>query len=480
MRIILHAHAQLTHAMPKRKRSSLSPPLSNPVASVARQQKLCTECLTSALKPLVSALRLGAGFERQKYSRRKKSAQSNSDAKVQGRLEVEYGVLKTLDLEKVADQHLRKTVGKVKSLRDAEALQSYLNGASGGAEKGYEGRSLAKDPATLNVTARLYKVPAVKKVVDGVVNDLKSIVGVAVVGGDTQSATKRPVQKQKTLARGETESENTQEASDETEDPFTTFGARIAAPSSAEEDSEDSVPDDDRPPSIGDSASEHDPEDDLHAGSEDEEEDSFHGFSSEKDIEETVSKSEQKFPFRTISSSASIDSDSESISDRPIDTVKSNLRVNNNAPTTSSAFIPALSHAAYISGSESEASDLDIDIAPKKNRRGQRARQKIAEAKYGAKAKHLDKIERNKGWDAKRGAVGDRQGPRERGRDRKGPLQSGGNAEPLGQKRSAGVKWDDKGELHPSWQAAKAAKESKKLKIAVAGAKPLGNKVVFD
>ncbi|KAA8613640.1 BUD22 multi-domain protein [Pyrenophora tritici-repentis] len=43
-----------------------------------------------------------------------------------------------------------------------------------------------------------------------------------------------------------------------------------------------------------------------------------------------------------------------------------------------------------------------------------------------------------------------------------------------------GVKRDDKGELHPSWQAAKMAKESKKLKIDLSGSKMAGKKVVFD
>jgi hypothetical protein len=64
---------------------------------------------------------------------------------------------------------------------------------------------------------------------------------------------------------------------------------------------------------------------------------------------------------------------------------------------------------------------------------------------------------------------------------------SGENALPLGgaakkEKVVNPKERDDKGELHPSWQAAKLAKEKKMIKIevgnkAVAG---MGKKVVFD
>lgn len=151
-----------------------------------------------------------------------------------------------------------------------------------------------------------------------------------------------------------------------------------------------------------------------------------------------------------------------------------------------------------MSGDESASS---LDEKPRKNRRGQRARQKIAEAKYGKAAKHIEKNERKQGWDAKRGAVsseGARPGNRrdrraaERGmkaRGGRGPVISGENAAPLGKRRGEGgvpadgakkgPKKDDTGPLHPSWAAAKAAKESKKLKIDLGGAKA-AKKITFD
>ena len=414
---------------------------------------------------------MGAGFERQKHSRRKKTAQAKNDAKAIERLEAEYVVLKGLEMEKLADQHLRRTLGKVKSLKDAPALQEYI----GGLERANV------DSATLNVTARLFKVPGVKKVVDGVIEDLKGVLGVGGVAEKLQNGKvvddKKKTQK---ASEGQKENEDMLDVSDEEGDPYEVFNARIAAPSSGEDDSEASVTDDERPPSIGDSDSEHDPDDDPEEVSEDSDLDSIISANLSTDT-----KAKRTALLRAIATPSDIsDSDSDSESDEPAVPTKTKKLKSLDPKTTSSAFLPALSHANYFSGSESSASDLDAEVAPRKNRRGQRARQKIAEAKFGAGAKHIEKQRRNEGWDPKRGAVSDeKRGRGERGgvaRGGRGPQQSGTNAEPLGQKKSGGVKRDDKGELHPSWQAAKAAKESKKLKIDVGGTKTQGKKVVFD
>ncbi|TFB06633.1 hypothetical protein CCMA1212_000470 [Trichoderma ghanense] len=154
-----------------------------------------------------------------------------------------------------------------------------------------------------------------------------------------------------------------------------------------------------------------------------------------------------------------------------------------------STFLPTLM-GGYISGSES-ASDIE---APRKKRRGQRARQAIWEKKYGANAKHLQKAAakggRDAGWDMKRGAVGpEDQG---RGKWRKGgrlPGRPAGGAGARGysqgreghdreQDRPAPAakptKKDNEGPLHPSWEARKKAKEAQK-NVAFAG-----QKVVFD
>lgn len=182
--------------------------------------------------------------------------------------------------------------------------------------------------------------------------------------------------------------------------------------------------------------------------------------------------------------------------------------------TGNSTFLPSLM-GGYISGSES-ASDVDIAPPTRKNRRGQRARQAIWDKKYGEKAKHHQKEKdlRNTGWDMKRGAVDvdgdaakpwkkgiqnpfeesnvhpDRQRQMQRDGDRrangKGPRDTQERRPPWQQDSSSRSfqaetpkprpppTRDDTGPLHPSWAAAKKAKEGvQKVEFK-------GKKVTFD
>ena len=158
----------------------------------------------------------------------------------------------------------------------------------------------------------------------------------------------------------------------------------------------------------------------------------------------------------------------------------------------STTFLPALSLGGYFSGSES-ASDLsDTEQQPhRKNRRGQQARRALWEKKFGVNANHLKKQSENRdeGWDLRRGARdnGDERGKRGRGRGRsgvrnerrsggekgrgQGPVRSGANSDPVSARKT---KPATDGPLHPSWEAAKKAKEQKKT------AAFQGKKVVFD
>ena len=480
--------------MAKRKRSEASPALSDttPAADklLKRQKRAFQARLTAAQKPLVAALRLGAGFERQKHSRRKKTAVQKKDTKALTRLDDEYRVLKALDLEKVAEQHVRRTIGKVKSLKDHEALPESVR------EIEKEG-----DQAKLNVLARLYKVAAVKKEVDALIDDLKEIVGGGDGVGVDGGAGKERGGKEKEKKRKVQEEDDVDmlDLSDEDSVAARLFNARIAAPSSGEE-SEGDLSDDGRPPSIQDSESEHDPDADLEAAS-DSDADSFAGFSASNSNSDTPMTRSIAPPSDLSDSSAS-----DSASSISLTIPQKSKAPKPTAAPNASTFLPGLSHAAYMSGDESASS---LDEKPRKNRRGQRARQKIAEAKYGKAAKHIEKNERKQGWDAKRGAVssdakpGNRKDRRaaEKGMKAKGgrgPVISGENAAPLGQRRGGGgggggaaaaggdggaakkgPRKDDTGSLHPSWAAAKAAKESKKLKIDLGGAK-VAKKITFD
>jgi hypothetical protein len=481
-------HATLP--MAKRKRSSASPALSDTTLAadklLKRQRKATLARLSAAQQALVAALRLGAGFERQKHSRRKKTAVQKRDTKALSRLDEEYRVLKALNLDKVAEQHVRRTIARVKSLKDHEALPESVKDIE----------KADPDAARLNVLARLYKVPAVKKEMDALIDDLKEIVGSGSGPGPAQTeavgkaqAVDKGDKKRKVVARAEAEAEEDDnldmdmlDLSDEDGVAARLLNARIAAPSSGDE-SDGDLSEYERPPSIQDS----DSDADAGLAASDSDGASFSGFSND------LSSSDGPIKLKRSIAPPSDSEDADSASSVSLTTSSKPKASRDIAKASTSTFLPGLSHATYFSGDESAS---DLDEKPRKNRRGQRARQKIAEAKFGAKAKHIEKNERKQGWDAKRGAVGSDAKPGNR-RDRRaaekgmkanggrGPVISGENAAPLGKKRDdadvkkPGPKKDDTGALHPSWAAAKAAKESKKLKIDLGGAKS-AKKITFD
>lgn len=171
----------------------------------------------------------------------------------------------------------------------------------------------------------------------------------------------------------------------------------------------------------------------------------------------------------------------------------------------STTFIPSLTLGGYISDSHSDHSQTSKigSIAPeaRKNRRGQQARRQIWEKKYGQNAKHLQRQarsqDRDHGWDLKagarpadvrgkggswRGSGRERGSGRGRGRDRgptrsgkAGPLSSGANADPVEPRAMKGERKEKQAEgpLHPSWEAAKKAKEATKKAVFQ------GKKLVF-
>ena len=161
---------------------------------------------------------------------------------------------------------------------------------------------------------------------------------------------------------------------------------------------------------------------------------------------------------------------------------------------TDSAYLPSLSMAGYVSGSDSEFSDEEDTtegLTNKRNRRGQRARQKIWEKKFGKSAKHLQKPKkgskggRDEGWDMKRGAreegaqstreINRTQSKRDNARNDHGfstsnSLHSDGFS-------SRAPKSTQDAPLHPSWQAARETKARMRAADKVNFA---GQKITFD
>lgn len=157
--------------------------------------------------------------------------------------------------------------------------------------------------------------------------------------------------------------------------------------------------------------------------------------------------------------------------------------ISSKTPVTSTTFLPSLSMGGYISASDSE-SDPDPENSEnggkpqRKNRMGQQARRALWEKKYGAGANHVQKEslkkkrDRDSGWDVRRGAMSGGN-PRE-GRGFKGNTGSGsGQGRHHGQAREK--KPEDDKPIHPSWEAAKKAKEQQQ-----SAASFQGKKVTFD
>ncbi|PQE27654.1 hypothetical protein CJF30_00007979 [Rutstroemia sp. NJR-2017a BBW] len=162
---------------------------------------------------------------------------------------------------------------------------------------------------------------------------------------------------------------------------------------------------------------------------------------------------------------------------RQLDSLYLYRHLHRDHPAPRSTFLPTLM-GGYWSGSESPASDLsDSAVRPpvRKNRRGQQARRALAEKKFGTGANHIKagkpsvniKEEKGKDKGRKRGEKFANDRGRGRGRDVKD------NAN-LTEVKPREKTRDDVGVLHPSWQAAKKAKEEK-LKATFQG-----KKVTFD
>lgn len=184
-----------------------------------------------------------------------------------------------------------------------------------------------------------------------------------------------------------------------------------------------------------------------------------------------------------------IDSDTEESHPLPKSKPKSTKAASLGAAPKSTTFLPSLSMGGYWSGSDSAEDLSDTEPQGRKNRMGQQARRALWEKKFGKNANHIKKQPQNRdeGWDARRGAsVGDERGKRGRGRGGfrresgrsrggggRGPMSSGANSDPIAMRKTKPKPAAD-APLHPSWEAAKKAKEQKKT-VAFQG-----KKVVFD
>ncbi|KAI5196849.1 Bud-site selection protein [Aureobasidium subglaciale] len=471
-RFCTYAHMQTT--MPKRKRDGSEASASDAEgveSGVSIRQHRVQHKLEYAHKQLARAFKTAKGFEAQKSGRRRKTAGAKSDEKEVARIEGETAALKTLDLAATSRNYLHKSLIKFKAVAESPDLPKAV---------------LAPPPpisdiSKANVIARLCNSNPVKEALPPLLKDIQKALGVEVK--DVKEGKKRlrakDIEKQKQEEQAKTQPPKSSRHAAEPESGDISMGEP-----NDESDIEQRTKRKQIPESTGNGSDDEFAEfDDRLAGSSDSEDEA----QSDNEAVPTKGKASRAAALRAalgdISQSASVSpSPSPSPSPSRSPSPESDAPPVRATKAGTSAFVPSLTMGGYWSGSESEAEDFE-DGPPKKNRRGQRARQAIAEKKFGKSAKHLqnqekaNKSDRNSGWDAKRGAT-DRTGPRgargaPRGRfERPGQDRGvrGDAAEPPKKKHR-----DDQGPIHPSWEAAKKAKEAKKVTAVFEG-----KKISFD
>ncbi|KAE9380590.1 Bud-site selection protein, partial [Stipitochalara longipes BDJ] len=458
--------------MPKRKRSAGGD--SDRVQNMRKQD--VQDTLAKGRKQLARALKIAKGFERQKLGKRLKLASTNGESEAVARINKEIQALKGLELGQLTSTHLHKTLLKIKVFAENENLPDELKTAIPKPE-GDE----TTITAIRNVTSGMYSMKPVKDVMEQTINGMYIAMGIP--APPKKETNKKKVEVKSILKNGKSSipdlvgkvedgpkhelkggndelswdgSESREDEQDERE---------------AKEKQEDESMDGEEiaryDALIGDSSDEESFDEERYKGNRP----SQQG----KRLSLSLSPTPSASPTPSRSPSSALSSSPEPEKTKAAKSTKSKGKAATSTKPVLSTFLPTLM-GGYWSGSESSASDLE-DAAPiKKNRPGQMARRAIWEKKYGEKANHITtgkgpvRKGKDDGWDAKRGAKDTSHGRggfsgrinRESTQTRNFDRATGENAIAVEPRKRGMGKKDDVGVLHPSWQAAKKAKEAKK------------------
>ncbi|EEP76436.1 predicted protein [Uncinocarpus reesii 1704] len=436
--------------MPKRKREDVDEnPASNPEPrKLTLRATRLEQKIEQGIQQVHRALKTARGFERQKLGRRQKNAQSKNETAQLSRLSEEVQALKSLDLSEISRKYVIKQLVKTKRIADSPVF-AQLEFSK---QNVFDGK---KDGPEANVMARLFSSNPVKTILPGIMDGIRGILGV----DDAAISDKKTAASQKT-----------------SKTPATAGPLISKTPLQMDSHSSDQ---EDTPMGEAESTSEFAQFDDLIASSS--------GSESEGDYENIVSGKKDK-AYDPVEDFSLSPTPSVTDSDSPPATALKSSKPSKPSGKASTTFLPSLTMGGYWSGTESEAEDNEAAsaIAPRKNRMGQQARRKLWEKKFGANANHVRKQgegnNRDSGWDMRRGATSNEGRGRDSGgggrlgrrsKDESGPYRRGEGAGRMRDSIKRGQDQDQK-PLHPSWEAAKRAKEQK------AQANFQGKKVVFD
>ena len=403
-------------------------------------------------------------------------------------------------MQAVAEFHLLKTLTKTKSIASSPSFPAFI-------EPQIEKFKQSQEPAYVNVTARLYNSNPVKTAIAQALSVWRNLLGVAL---PQTSSRKTHGLLQDTKETPEISLPNKRSSSQLSLPHGDQPGNSPRPPEKQVNFENPDIPD---KRDAGTNEDESNPDLEQYEGrlagnSSNELEDEISQDSFEDSRTRLLKPSSDNYTARSFSASPSL-SPSPSLSgsssadaSRPFN-VKHERKAE--ARANSTKFLPSLTLGGYWSGSGSEAEDDPdaADIQPRKNRMGQQARRQLWEKKFGDKANHVKTPSRSQGWDARKGAQeesGSRgresalpkesrrrerwQGDNRKSRRAAGGCSTGANSDPvktrpatsgIGQVQarsgSIGSGVVGSGPLHPSWIAAKNAKEQKKVNAPFEGKK---------
>ncbi|KAL8790946.1 MAG: hypothetical protein Q9213_000371 [Squamulea squamosa] len=446
-----------------------------PDSEEIRLQRQHLESVLERSKQLLSqALKLARGFERQKLGRRQKAAEEARNDGDRKRLATEVAALKVclrlqqsgradvirkgLDILSTTETHLYKSLLKIKPVASAPALPPYI-------QLRLDQTYMPQDVAQANVQARLFNSQPVKKAVDDSMIKIREALGLA----EMQYIKKKRMRKKDFEPQLRTISQYGREHGVDLKPEVSSSRTGTQYPAidkAGDESNEDRFQYDEYTSRLVGSS---------HTSSD--------GDSQSVDYEALCTTSGQDTT-RELTLSPSPEVSVSSIATDSPPPGRSKALEHSTSASKATTFLPSLMMGGYWSGSEPATDDEGkLNEQSRKNRRGQRERRLIAEKKFGQNAKHLKKHgriqDRDLGWDPRKGAQTDETDEfgrmkRWRGRDgnsrirqapqplKQGPAaSSGANSDAVRPKQSMIKNKPAEGPLHPSWQAAKKAKEQK-------------------
>ncbi|KAJ5506469.1 Bud-site selection protein BUD22 [Penicillium expansum] len=431
--------------MPKRKLEEVSGPArSSDTRKMSIHGTRLTQMFENGVLMIMRGLKTSRGFERQKLSRREKTAKAQKDDKALARLKEEIETLKGLDYHVTSERYLFKQLIRTKRIAETRTFGEF-QAVKKVSQDG------PKSTAEANILARLFKSTPVQKEMPGIMAGIRKLLRVD--EAPASKATKEDVKKDAPAKKPRKET-NGSESESETATTKPRRGEQVSRPAN---DMDISGSDESGDEDLSQFNSRLGPGSDSEADSESGDEEDL----AADDISDSISRS----PSPSFSAADS----------PPAKKVKGTK--GSKEPLKSTTFLPSLMNGGYWSGSEEATDEEDSGKKPvRKNRMGQQARRALWEKKFGATANHVKQEQLAAKYGEVEGEGEEGEGVVVSGGGSARPQRDGPAGPHSGQHSGGKPKGGppkDEGPLHPSWEAKRKAKEQTAATFS-------GKKVTFD